>query len=145
MENEIVKLFEEYDLMTWNDYNQMRVMRVRQLIEKYQRITQEVVLKLHEKTLVVKTNELNNIKEELARNQVTDQKTLLKRDLNLNSEPKSDLHTERKPFSCKHCKHGFRAKNRLEKHEIVCEPKQTRKILQTLQALFCNKGQIEKT
>ena len=55
MENEIVKLFEEFDLMTWHDYNQMRVMKFRRLIEKYQRITQEVVLKLHEKALEVKT------------------------------------------------------------------------------------------
>ena len=39
MENEIVKLFEEFDLMTLHDYDQMRVTK---LIEKYQRITQEV-------------------------------------------------------------------------------------------------------
>ena len=110
MEKEIVKLFEEFDLMTRHDYDQMRVTKVRQLIEKYQRITQEVVLKLHEKTPVLKTNQLNNPKEEfhmakstdftmskrikeveMATNQVTDQKTLLKRDLNLNSETKSEL------------------------------------------------------
>ena len=65
MENEIVKLFEEFDLMTWHDYDQMRVTKVRQLIEKYQRITQEAVLKLHEKTLELKTNELHRTKEEL--------------------------------------------------------------------------------
>ena len=109
MENEIVKLFEEFDLMTMHDYDQMRVTKVRQLIEKYQRITEAVVLKLHEKTLAVKTNELNNLKEEfqmakstnftvskkiqeveMARNQVTDQKTLLKQDLNMNSETISE-------------------------------------------------------
>ena len=30
---------------------------------------------------------------------------------------------EKKPFACKHCKHGFITKDRLKKHEIVCEPK----------------------
>ena len=131
----------------------------------------------------------------MPRNQVIDQKTLQKWDLNLNSETKSEpkkkkqekfnhwsvnfvtnflldkstdaihegerpfkfeqcsnafnekaalqyhiyaLHTGKKPFACKHCKQVFRSKNRLEKHEIVREPKQTRKI-ESLKCEFCDK------
>jgi KRAB domain-containing zinc finger protein len=48
------------------------------------------------------------------------------------------LHTGKKPFACKHCKQVFRSKNRLEKHEIVREPKQTRKI-ESLKCEFCDK------
>jgi hypothetical protein len=51
IEKEIVKLFEEFDMMTLYDYDQTRVGKVRQLVEKYQTITQEVIVKLHEKTL----------------------------------------------------------------------------------------------
>jgi hypothetical protein len=65
MEKEIVKLFEEFDMMSLYDYDQTRVRKVKQLVEKSQRITQEVIVKLHENTLEVKTNELNKIKEEL--------------------------------------------------------------------------------
>ena len=38
---------------------------MRQLVEKYQTITQEVIFKLHEKILEVKMNELDGTKEEL--------------------------------------------------------------------------------
>ena len=65
MEDEIVKLFEEFDMMNLHDYDEMRVRKVKQLVEKYQGITQKVVFKLHEKTLEVKTNELKKTKEEL--------------------------------------------------------------------------------
>ena len=136
MENEIVKLFEEFDSMTRHDYDQMRVTKVRQHVEKYQRITQEVVLKLHEKTVKVKINELNNLKEdfqmakstdltlskriqevEIIRNQVTDQKTLQKGDLNLNSETKSDqVHEGERPYKCEQCFNAFKEKAALQKH-----------------------------
>ena len=65
MEKEIVKLFEEFDVMTLCDYDQTRVGKVQQLFEKYQTIAQEVIVKLHEKVLEVKTNELDRTKEEL--------------------------------------------------------------------------------
>ena len=65
IEKEIVKLFGEFDMMTLYDYDQTRVRKVKELVEKYQTITQEVIVKLHEKTLEVKTNELDRIKEEL--------------------------------------------------------------------------------
>ena len=93
MENEIVKLFEEFDKMTLHNYDQTRVRKVRQLVEKYQIISQKLIFELHENTLEVKTNELERIKVELqmtkstnltlsnrihelemARNQVSDQK-----------------------------------------------------------------------
>ena len=47
MENEILKLFEEFDC------DQTRVIKVRQLVEKYQKITQKCICELHDK------NELN--------------------------------------------------------------------------------------
>jgi hypothetical protein len=65
IEKEIVKLFGEFDMMSLYDYDQTRVGKVKQLVEKYQTITQEVIVKLHEKTLEVKTNELDRTKEEL--------------------------------------------------------------------------------
>ena len=65
MENEILKLFEEFDMMTLHNYYQTRVIKIRQLVEKYQTIAQKSIVKLDEKTLGVKTNELNKIKEEL--------------------------------------------------------------------------------
>ena len=65
LENDILKLFEKFDMMKLHDYDQMRVGKVRQLVEKYQKITQEAVFKLHENTLEVKTNELVKTKEEL--------------------------------------------------------------------------------
>ena len=65
IEKEIVKLFGEFDMMTLYDYDQTRVRKVKELVEKYQTITQKVIVKLHEKTLEVKTNELDRIKEEL--------------------------------------------------------------------------------
>ena len=108
IEKEIVKLFEEFDMMTLYDYDQTRVGKVRQLVEKYQTITQEVIVKLHEKTLEVKTNELDRTKEELQlsksknltlskrieelekeRNQVSGTKKILAPVSNLNSESKS--------------------------------------------------------
>jgi hypothetical protein len=116
MEKEIVKLFGEFDMMTLYDYDQTRVRKVKQLVEKYQRITQEVIVKLYEDTLEVKTNELIKIKEELQmaestnltlskrieemeRNQVSGQKKSLKPDLNLNSEPKSRPEKKKLPVS----------------------------------------------
>ena len=108
MEKEIVKIFEEFDIMSLYDYDQTRVRKVKELVEKYQRITQEVIVKLHENTLEVKANELNKIKEdlkmaestnmtlskrieemEMERNQASGRKKSLKPDLNLNSESKS--------------------------------------------------------
>ena len=65
IEKEIVKLFGDFDMMSLYDYDQTRVTKVKQLVEKYQTITQEVIVKLHEKTLEVKTNELDRTKEEL--------------------------------------------------------------------------------
>ena len=65
MENEIIKLFDEFDMKNLPGYDQVRLRKLRQLVEKYQTITQEVVFKLHEKTLEVKTNELEKTKEEL--------------------------------------------------------------------------------
>ena len=65
MENEIVKLFEEFDKMTLHDYDQTRVIKVRQLVEKYQTISQKFIFELHENTLEVKINELEKVKEEL--------------------------------------------------------------------------------
>ena len=48
---------------------------------------------------------------------------------------------KKKPFACKHCKHGFVTKNRLENHEIVCGPKQTRKIelIKLIKCELCDK------
>ena len=105
-------------MMTLYDYDQTRVRKVKQLVEKYQRITQEVIVKLHENTLEVKTNELIKIKEELQiaestnltlskrieememeRNQVSGQKKSLKPDLNLNSESKSKPEMKKLPES----------------------------------------------
>ena len=65
IEKEIVKLFGEFDMMALYDFDQMRVRKVKELVEKYQTITQEVIVKLHENTLEVKSNELQNTKEEL--------------------------------------------------------------------------------
>ena len=39
--------------------------KVKQLVRKYQTVSQKVIVKLHEKTLEVKSNELKNTKEEL--------------------------------------------------------------------------------
>ena len=71
MENEILKLFEEFDMMTLHDYDQTRVIKVRQLVEKFQTITQKGICKLHDETLKVKTNELNKTKEELQMTKTT--------------------------------------------------------------------------
>jgi hypothetical protein len=65
IEKEIVKLFGEFDMMTLYDYDQTRVRKVKELVEKYQTIIQEVIVKLHEKTLEAKTNEVDRTKEEL--------------------------------------------------------------------------------
>ena len=121
MENEILKLFEEFDMMTLHNYYQTRVIKVRQLVEKYQTITHKDIWKLqsvHDETLEIKTNELNKIKEELEmaestnltlskrieemkmeRNQVSGQKKSLKPDLNLNSESKSKPEKKMLPAS----------------------------------------------
>jgi hypothetical protein len=52
-------------MMTLPNYYQTRVIKVRQVVEKYQTITQKCNCKLHDETLEVKTNKLNKIKEEL--------------------------------------------------------------------------------
>ena len=65
MENEIVKLFEEFDTMSLREYDNFRVTKVKQLVRKYQTVSQKAIAKLHEKTLEVKTNELKTTKEEL--------------------------------------------------------------------------------
>jgi hypothetical protein len=65
MENEIVRLFEEFDAMSLHDYDNFRVTKVKQLVRKYQTVSQKVIAKLHEKTLEVKSNELKDTKEEL--------------------------------------------------------------------------------
>ena len=65
IENEIVELFKEFNIMSLHDYYNFRVTKVKQLVRKYQTVSQKVIVKLHEKTLEVKSNELKNIKEEL--------------------------------------------------------------------------------
>ena len=40
MVNEISKLFEEFDMMSLHDYDQMRVEKVKQLFEKYHKVNQ---------------------------------------------------------------------------------------------------------
>ena len=50
MENEILKLFEEFDTMSLHDYDNFRVTKVKQLVRKYQTVSQKVIVKLHEKT-----------------------------------------------------------------------------------------------
>ena len=40
MENQISKLFEEFDMMSLHDYDQMRVEKVKQLFEKYHKVNQ---------------------------------------------------------------------------------------------------------
>ena len=118
VEKEIVKLFGEFDMMTLYDYNRTRVRKVKQLVEKYQTITQEVIVKLHENTLAVKTNELDRAKEELQlakfkkwtlskrieelemkKNQGSSQKKSLKPDSILNSGSKSE--PEKKQLTAK--------------------------------------------
>ena len=41
MKNETVKLFEEFDMMSLHDYDNFRVTKVRQLVRKYQTVTQK--------------------------------------------------------------------------------------------------------
>ena len=86
-------LFGEFDMMTLYDYDQTRVRKVKELVEKYQTITQEVIVKLHEKTLEVKANELDRTKEEL---QLSKSKilTLSKRVQELEKEKKSSIGAE---------------------------------------------------
>ena len=127
MENEILKLFEEIDLMIMvHDYDQIRVRKVKELVEKYQRITQKVAFKLLEKTLEDKTKELAKTKQELqmanstnlilskriqdlelARNQVSGQKNNLKSDLEESYVEKEVLiklkHKKIKPYKCNSC------------------------------------------
>ena len=50
MEDEIAKLFEEFDRMTLHDYDQTRVIKVRQLVKRYQTISQKFIYELHEKS-----------------------------------------------------------------------------------------------
>ena len=64
MENEIVKLFEEFDTMSLREYDNFRVTKVKQLVRKYQTVSQKAIAKLHEKTLEVKTNKLNKLRKE---------------------------------------------------------------------------------
>ena len=136
---EIVKLFGEFDMMTLYDNDQTRVRKVKQLVEKYQTITQEVIVKLHEKTLEVKTNELDRTKEELQlskskiltlskrvqelekeKNQVSGQKPPLKPDLCLNSESKSQPEKKSFPASNSKEKTQLTAKSIHEEKKMNC-------------------------
>ena len=105
-------------MMTLYDYDQTRVRKVKELVKKYQTITQEVIVKLHEKTLEVKTNELDKTKEELQlakstnltlskriedlekeRNQVSGQKPPLKPVKNMLKTHNKTAHGRSKPLS----------------------------------------------
>ena len=76
IERDIAKLFEQLDMIdmqripmfSLHEYDQMRVEKVKQLVEKYQRIDPKeqgnITVKTLEKNLKAKTTELNNLKQE---------------------------------------------------------------------------------
>ena len=69
LEKDITKLFEEFDMMSYNDFSQMRVKRVKQLFEKYQTFScsREQMSnsdEIHEKNVGVKITESNKLKRE---------------------------------------------------------------------------------
>ena len=67
MEIDISKLFEEFDMMSLHDYDKMRVKKVRQLVEKYQRIEQKEQLntvEMLQKNVKAKTSELTKLEKE---------------------------------------------------------------------------------
>ena len=111
IKKEIVKLLGEFDMMTLYDYDETGVEKIEQLVEKYQK----AIFKLQEKTLEVKTNELDSTKEELqleksknlklskrikeldmAKKPGSSQKKSLKPNSNLNSGSKSEPEKELK-------------------------------------------------
>ena len=71
IEKDIGKLFEELDMMSRYKYDQMRVRKVMQLVEKYQRIDpkEQVSIERLEKNLEAKTTELNKLREEFKKTQ----------------------------------------------------------------------------
>ena len=240
MENDIANLFEELDMMSRYDYDKMRVKKVKQLVEKYQRInekeqvniklkmleknledkitdinlsfkqefqrtkhdfdtkskqlssennslkekimeikeehkvamslnskTMNSIVKMHEKVLEDKTNELNNIKEELklskitnlanskriqelelASNQVSEKKPNLKTfngkemiencDLDMNTP--SPVHKNDKSNKCSICGSSFTKKNSLKQHvEAIHEGKRIHK------CKFCSESFTSKS
>ena len=67
MEIDISKVFEEFDMMSLHDYDKMRVKKVRQLVEKYQRIEQKEQLntvEMLQKNVRAKTSELTKLEKE---------------------------------------------------------------------------------
>jgi chromosome segregation ATPase len=69
LEKDITKLFEELDMMSYNDFSQKRVKRVKQLFEKYQTFSSSKeqlnnTVEMHEKNLGVKITEFNKLKRE---------------------------------------------------------------------------------
>jgi uncharacterized protein with PIN domain len=122
-------------MMTLYDYDQTRVRKVKELTEKYQTITQEVIVKLHEKTLEVKNNELDRTKEELQmakstnltlskrieelekeRNQVSGQKPSLKPVKNMLKTHNKTAHGRSEPNSCTICGARFILGSHLKLH-----------------------------
>ena len=62
MEKDIVKLFEGLDMMSRHDNDRLRVKKVKQLVEKYQRIDPEKQFGVER--LEAKATELNKLREE---------------------------------------------------------------------------------
>ena len=54
MENEILKLFEEFDTMSLHDYDNFRVTKVKQLVRKYQTVSQTIRNSLQKNKKIVK-------------------------------------------------------------------------------------------
>jgi FK506-binding nuclear protein len=73
MEKDIAKLFEELDMMSRYKHDQMRVRKVKQLVEKYQRIDPKEQVNITEmtleKNLEAKTTELNKLREDFQKTQ----------------------------------------------------------------------------
>ena len=67
MEKDIVKLFEGLDMMSRHDNDRLRVKKVKQLVEKYQRIDPKKQFGVER--LEVKTAELNKLREEFQKTQ----------------------------------------------------------------------------
>ena len=68
MEKDIAKLLEELDMMRRHYHDQMRVKKIRQLVEKYQRINPQgqmnSTVEMLEKNLEARTTELTKLKQE---------------------------------------------------------------------------------
>ena len=68
MEKDIAKLLKELDMMSWHDHDQMRVKKIQQVVEKYQRIEPQgqmnSTVEMLEKNLEARTTELTKLKQE---------------------------------------------------------------------------------